>query len=344
MPSNPTTLFDHLVAAGTPESGTRLHLADGTFLLVQASPGADAVEVFLYAGLTAPDTNAWTPDDLWEHLMTGGTPGDVIYRDVPVSAVRELILQHGGEHPDQDVTPTRPSPNRQEQWAPDLAATITDLRGRLADGFSEYDVQEVFGRIEDKGGPVLACMWEYVDQDGFGGTTQFLYEDPDGGFFELSPTFTGWLGGSEATPGPAESWLGEPADTFAIAFSDHTHNYALNDRTAGAVLLAALDEYNIKTMTGDAGLSLAIPLNNTTPLHEMFNQRHLLVASHGPSIDHAPENHTGWIAQIHDALGHPVGDPIHTAGDGTAPIDCTADSAAAAAAIAALRAAAPATN
>ncbi|MFI8287384.1 hypothetical protein ACIF84_30600 [Streptomyces albidoflavus] len=218
MPSSSTTLFDRLVAAGAPASGTRLRLADGTFLLVQASPGADTVEVFLYAGLTAPNTNAWTRDDLWEHLMTGGTPGDVSYRDVPVSAVRERILQHGGEHPDQDATP-------------------------------------------------------------------------------------------------------------------------LDDRTAGAVLLAALAEHNIKTMTGDAELSLAIPLDDTTPLHEMFNQRHLLVASHGPSIDHAPENHTGWIVQLHDSLGHPVGDPIHAAGDGIAHIDCTTDSAAAAAAIAALRAA-----
>ncbi|WP_033954354.1 hypothetical protein [Streptomyces sp. CNQ431] len=134
MPSSSTTLFDRLVAPAHPHPAPRLRLADGTFLLDQASPGADAVEVFLCAGLTAPNTNAWTRDDLWECLMTGGTPGDVIYRDVPVSAVRELILQHGGEHPDQGATPTRPSLNRHEQWAPDLAATITDLRGRLADG------------------------------------------------------------------------------------------------------------------------------------------------------------------------------------------------------------------
>ncbi|NEE25425.1 hypothetical protein G3M53_08085 [Streptomyces sp. SID7982] len=344
MPSSSTTHFDHLMTAGAPEPGTRLRLADGTFLLVQAPPGADAVEVFLYAGLTAPDTDAWTSDDPWELLLTGGNPGDgMTYRDVPVSAVRELILQHGGEHPDQDVTLIRPSLKRHEEWAPDLAAKITDLRGRLADGFSEYDVQEVFGYIEDKGGPVLACLWEYINQDGFGGTTQFLYEDPDGGFFQLSTAFTGWLSGEKATPGPVESWLGEPADAFEPAFTDHVYNYALDDRTAGTVLHAALAEYNIKTMTGDAGLSLAIPLNNT-PLHEMFNQRHLLVSSHGPSIDHAPEDHTGWIVQIHDALGHPVGDPIHAAGDGTALINCTTDSAAAAAAIAALRAAAPAAN
>ncbi|MFE1610393.1 hypothetical protein ACFW7P_16775 [Streptomyces albidoflavus] len=344
MHSSPTAHFDHLVTAGAPEPGTRLRLADGTFLLVQAPPGANAAEVFLYSGLTAPDTDAWTSDDPWELLLTGGNPGDgMIYHDVPVSAVRELILQHGGEHPDQDVTPTRPSLKRHEEWAPDLAATISDLRGRLAGDFSEYDVQEVFGHIEDKGGPVLACLWEYIDQDGFGGTTQFLHEDPDGGFFQLSTDFTGWLSGEKATPGPVESWLGEPADAFEPAATDHAHNYALDDRTAGAVLLAALAEYNIKTMTGDAGLSFAIPLNNT-PLHEMFNERHLLVASHGPSIDHAPEDHTGWIVQIHNALGHPVGHPIHAAGDGTALIDCTTDSAAAAATIAALRAAAPAAN
>ncbi|MGW3200019.1 hypothetical protein ACWDBD_36740 [Streptomyces sp. NPDC001118] len=104
--------------------------------------------------------------------------------------------------------------------------------------------------------------------------------------------------------------------------------------TAGSVLLAALAKYGVTVHVDGVGLSYAIPLDPATPASEAYSRAHLSVADRNVSIEHSPAAHTGWTVFLHDDNGDPVGDPLYIAGDGEEPVDCTAESAAAAAFIA----------
>ena len=105
-----TTRLDSLAAGGTDHVFARVRLADGLTIVLKTAPGADvADEVGLLPGLFPPATEAWENEDRYEDWLTGGAlgQGGGLYLDVPVQAIRDLIEQHGGEHPDQegDVTP-----------------------------------------------------------------------------------------------------------------------------------------------------------------------------------------------------------------------------------------------
>ncbi|MFE3139705.1 hypothetical protein [Streptomyces scopuliridis] len=102
--------------------------------------------------------------------------------------------------------------------------------------------------------------------------------------------------------------------------------------SAGAVLLAALAEWGITTHS-DIGMSYAVPLDPTTPAADICNRPHLSVGDRNPSVEHVPAAHTGWTLFLHAENGEPVGDPLFISGDG-GPVDCDADSAAVAEAIA----------
>lgn len=103
--------------------------------------------------------------------------------------------------------------------------------------------------------------------------------------------------------------------------------------SAGAVLLAALAEWGITTHSDHIGMSYAVPLDPTTPAADIYNRPHLSVGDRNPSVEHVPAAHTGWTVFVHDANGEPIGDPMFISGDG-GPVDCGADSAAVAEAIA----------
>lgn len=99
-----TNRLDRLAATGT--SG-RIHLADGHRITVTDfdAGAAEFREVFLFPGLDAPDGDAWEREDAWEEWLTGGelgAGGGRLFLEVPVEAVRALIEEHGGEHPEQD--------------------------------------------------------------------------------------------------------------------------------------------------------------------------------------------------------------------------------------------------
>ncbi|MFD8269184.1 hypothetical protein [Streptomyces althioticus] len=104
--------------------------------------------------------------------------------------------------------------------------------------------------------------------------------------------------------------------------------------TAGAMLRAALAEQGITVHTDGMSPSYAIPLDPATPAPEVYNRPHLLIADRSPSIEHAPAAHTGWVTFLHDENGEPDADQLYGIGNGTAPVDCLADSLAAATAIA----------
>jgi hypothetical protein len=104
--------------------------------------------------------------------------------------------------------------------------------------------------------------------------------------------------------------------------------------TAESMLRAALAARGI-TPVRDY-LCLVVPKNLNTPAGEEMNVPHLAIAAPGPSLEHTPEEHTGWEAWLYDGRRGDGGHP-YTVYDGTAdgkPVDCAADSIAAAKAIA----------
>ncbi|MER6401384.1 hypothetical protein ABT263_35885 [Kitasatospora sp. NPDC001603] len=93
-----TTRFDSLVSGATTGGFDHVRLADGHAFSLTVRPGTDTAEVFLFSGLTAPDSEAWQLEDPWDHWLTGGDAMDgTLFLDVPLDAVRALIVQHGGE-------------------------------------------------------------------------------------------------------------------------------------------------------------------------------------------------------------------------------------------------------
>ncbi|MFF0170256.1 hypothetical protein [Streptomyces prasinus] len=227
-----TPRLDSLTASGTSHVYDFIRLADGHMLTLVIHPGADRAEgVFLYPGLTAPDTEAWENEDRWEDWLTGGS-GETIYLDVPVDAVRELIVQHGGEHENQEPPAPAAEDETGTEAAPDLLERIADLHGRFEDGYSADGIRTVFGRIYDEGGPYLVCVWEYADAYGFGGNSEFYAEGEDGDLFEVQPDIHRWLSGQQETPGPVDTWVCAPVtEPTEFPVTDDFHNYARADRT-----------------------------------------------------------------------------------------------------------------
>ncbi|MFZ3476073.1 hypothetical protein ACODT4_44590 [Streptomyces sp. 2.9] len=98
-----TDRFNRIAAAGTDHGFITISLADGLLINVKAEPAATVVDqVYLAPGLTAPDTEAWENEDTIGLFLSGETDGGTVYVDVPVGAVRDFILEHGGEHAEQD--------------------------------------------------------------------------------------------------------------------------------------------------------------------------------------------------------------------------------------------------
>ncbi|MEU5900385.1 hypothetical protein [Streptomyces venezuelae] len=105
-----TPRLDSLIAEGTHDAYDGVRLADGHVFTLIVRPGAQVAEVSLFPGLAAPDTEGWENKDHWEVLQTGGEASDgPLYLEVPVQAVRDLIVQHGGEHEDQEAPWHRPA-------------------------------------------------------------------------------------------------------------------------------------------------------------------------------------------------------------------------------------------
>ncbi|QDN84376.1 hypothetical protein [Streptomyces sp. RLB3-6] len=103
-----TARLDRLAVEGTNHVSSRIRLADGCVISVHAERGADVVEVYLWPGVAAPDTEGRDDADPAELLCTNdgsGQQAGTLCLDVPLQAVRELIAQHGGERADQDDDP-----------------------------------------------------------------------------------------------------------------------------------------------------------------------------------------------------------------------------------------------
>ncbi|MFD4412416.1 hypothetical protein [Streptomyces sp. NPDC058475] len=325
-----TPRLDSLTAGGTSEVFDGIRLADGHVFTLKVGPGAEAAEVFLFPGLTAPGTEAWEHEDQWEVWLTGGVGDGSLYLDVPVEAVRDLIVQHGGEHENQAAPWQSPGKTDEAEKAEAIAISALAEWGITAHQDEESMIGGdrntwlVVGYDQTRKGFPRMLAEPYV--------VLYLYSDTDEEEITVDRApasgdeWTVLVGDST---GAEYELITRPADRFAEcveAIADWVTNPL---PTAGSVLLAALAKYGVIAHT-DVGLSYAIPLDPTTPASEAYSRAHLSVADRSPSIEHDPAAaHTGWTVFLHDANGEPVGDPLYITGDGE-PVDCTADSAAAA--------------
>ncbi|MFF3127766.1 hypothetical protein ACFVRD_36980 [Streptomyces sp. NPDC057908] len=236
-----TPRLDDLTATGTTYRTARIHLADGQGIALSVHRAAVTVDrIFVSPGVTVPETEAWGDEELqldaW--LTVGRLRQRSSYKNVPIEAVRDLIVRHGGEHADQGEAWSIPDAGtaadleaEENLRFPGLLADLADLRGRFEDGYSADDIRAVFGRIHDEGGPYLVCVWGHADDCGFGGNSQFYAEEWDGGLFEVQPDIHRWLSGQQETPGPLSTWVGERAyEPGEFLVSDDFHNYARSDR------------------------------------------------------------------------------------------------------------------
>ncbi|MFI9214317.1 hypothetical protein ACIGW7_40080 [Streptomyces sp. NPDC053253] len=231
-----TPRLDSLTAGGTDDAFVGIRLADGHMLSLKTYSAGFAwvKEVFLFPGLNAPDAEAWSKegwvtglDEEGGWLSGLGEEESCLHYGVPVDAVRELIVQHGGEHENQEP----PAPAAGEV-VPDLLARVADLYGRFEDGYSAEGIRSVFGRIHEEGGPYLVCVWDYADRYGFGGNSQFYAEESGGGLFEVQPDVHRWLSGQQDAPGPVDGWVCGPVPgPTEFPVSDDFHNYARADLT-----------------------------------------------------------------------------------------------------------------
>ncbi|MFF8287438.1 hypothetical protein ACF06W_32625 [Streptomyces albus] len=315
-----TPRLDSLTAGGTNEVFDGIRLADGHVLALKVHPGAEtAEEVFLYAGLTAPDTEAWVSEDQWEVWLTGGEFGDgSLYLDVPVEAVRDLIVQHGGEHENQAVPYAPEKPETAETIATNALAEWGITAHRDDDAGNTW---LVVGRDQTRRGFPRMLAEPYV--------VLYLYSDTDEEEITVDrapATGDEWTVLAGDGTGAERELITRPADQFAECVEAIADWVTDPLPTAGAVLRAALAEHGITVHTDGMSPSYAIALDSATPERQVYERPHLTVADRAPSVDHDPATHTGWMVWLHDANGEPVGGDLYTAGNGE-PIDCAADSA-----------------
>ncbi|MEU5476685.1 hypothetical protein [Streptomyces mirabilis] len=94
--------------------------------------------------------------------------------------------------------------------ADEVLERIADLAGCFAEGrYTPKDIQAVFARIEEAGGPHLVCAWAYWGERGFSGNSE-LYVEVDGELHHISPALYRWLRGHLDFPGRVETWACAP--------------------------------------------------------------------------------------------------------------------------------------
>lgn len=147
---------------------------------------------------------------------------------------------------DAHMTTLQEEAHRTASLSDELMDEIEDLRGCMDDGYDADDVNRTFGRLESATGLSLVCVWEYFDDAGVGGNSQFYVSLEDDGFHEVAGDLWEWLNAdpdspsTPAWPGTPDSWIGAKTESKAdFEWDDGRHNCAFKDpgrRTAiGAV-------------------------------------------------------------------------------------------------------------
>ncbi|WP_431921405.1 hypothetical protein [Nonomuraea jabiensis] len=119
-----------------------------------------------------------------------------------------------------------------------VLAGISKWKASMVGGYDDDAVNTVLGSISEVSGLHLMCVWDYYDEYGPGGDSDFYVESDDGSLHYLAGDLYEWLSvppdSEDAPEGPGDptTWVGGPADIGPddIALQDDQHNYALQDR------------------------------------------------------------------------------------------------------------------
>ncbi|GAB2718141.1 hypothetical protein [Kitasatospora kifunensis] len=183
--------------------------------------GDPYVVVFLYSEDEDEITvdRAPRPGDVWHVAVGDGTGRECTLPPRPAEQLGACI---------EDIAEWVTAPRTSLEALVDLQ----DLRGRFEDGYTPENIRSTFGRIQEAGGPLLVCVWDYADEDGFGGNSQFYSEDENGTLFEVQLEIHQWLSGKRGMPAPLETWTCAPiAEPIESAITDGFHNHARADLT-----------------------------------------------------------------------------------------------------------------
>ncbi|MBC7303183.1 hypothetical protein [Nocardia salmonicida] len=119
--------------------------------------------------------------------------------------------------------------------APTTCSAPAELRSRLVDGYDSDQITSVLGQISAASGLAVVCLWNYVDNFGFGGDSDFRILSPHGQLYYLDGDLSDWLTDTPdhapAHPGSPASWIGGiDTDAIDIAGGDGRHSLARENR------------------------------------------------------------------------------------------------------------------
>jgi hypothetical protein len=133
--------------------------------------------------------------------------------------------------------PAVPRPDRDaRRRLRDLLEDGPGYAGAMIDGYTSEDVDRILGAFSAATGLNLICVWDFNDEAGTGGSSDFYVCGRDGDTFELAGDLWRYLNGdpgdpdSPATPGDPFTWVGAPAGLPERAY-DAGHNQAYVDET-----------------------------------------------------------------------------------------------------------------
>ena len=103
-------------------------------------------------------------------------------------------------------------------------------KGQFANGYDSDDVNRAFGAIKQHLGVDLICVWEYFDDAGYGGSSEFYLVEGNAAY-ELAGDLWPWLSGDTDAehPGSPDQWKGATAsgiDGWQDYPGDGFSNYA----------------------------------------------------------------------------------------------------------------------
>lgn len=115
--------------------------------------------------------------------------------------------------------------------------TILDpiLRGRFQQGYDNDDFRRVATEIKAVTGAEIVCIWQYFDDFGYGGDSEFYLVD-GGRLYELAGDLWPWLSAdardleAPESPGDSATWQGSASAIEYENLSGDGWNYALEFR------------------------------------------------------------------------------------------------------------------
>ncbi|MBE1467451.1 DUF4314 domain-containing protein [Kibdelosporangium phytohabitans] len=136
--------------------------------------------------------------------------------------------------------------------------SLDRVRASLLDGHNEDEVNVVFAQIEAGTGVRVVCVWQYGDDFGAAGDSQFYRAAANGRLFRVAAPLWDWLTAhpdvSVALTEAPVDWFAREAETFAmidLPYHDGQYNYAYRDTSARGAARAELASELLPNLTPD---------------------------------------------------------------------------------------------